>query len=129
VIAGDAFGLSARIDTRVPILMVHFTVQPGANVSEVLPAGSNGFVYVFRGSAKVGSNRLAATEGQVAVFAPGEGGAYFESHGREPLEALLLAGTPLNEPIARYGPFVMNTKAEIQQAFEDYRNGKLGTIE
>lgn len=128
VIAGQALGVSAQIDTRVPIVMVHFTVAPGAQVAEALPAGSNGLVYLIRGSAKVGANGASVKEGQIAVFDSQDGGAYLEGTGEEPAEVLLLAGVPLNEPVARYGPFVMNTKAELQDAFEDYRAGKMGVI-
>jgi len=89
-------------------------------------------VYVLVGRGSVGAERRPIREGQLALFGPGDA---VELHGdatqdsRSPtLEALLIGGKPIHEPIAWYGPFVMNTKAEIVQAIEDYQAGRMGSI-
>jgi len=128
VIAGASMGQSARIDTRVPIQMLHFTIAPGGSVEQAVPAEQSGLVYVFKGEANVGSSHQVR-EGQAALLGDGDSIALSVSAtADQPAEILLLSGKPLNEPVARYGPFVMNTKAEIQQAFVDYQSGRFGVI-
>ncbi len=85
-------------------------------------------VYAFEGELVLGDDGAERTlrDGECAVLGDGEGVRL--RGGAVPGRALLLAGTPHREPIARYGPFVMNTQAELQQAFDDYRSGKLGAI-
>ncbi len=83
---------------------------------------------MFRGSGLIGANRVGVDRGQMAVFEPGAGRLTLVG-GSQGLEAMVGSSTPLNEPVARYGPFVMNTREEIIQAFEDYHSGKMGTIE
>ena len=127
VIAGEALGVSARIDTRVPIQMLHYTLKPGASVTQRVPSEQNGLVYVFKGNARVGDRELR--EGQAALLSPGEQvelGSSKES--AEAAELLLLSGKPIKEPVARYGPFVMNTREEIEQAFRDFESGRFGVI-
>jgi redox-sensitive bicupin YhaK (pirin superfamily) len=129
VIAGEALGVRAVIDTHTPIVMQDWTLDAGADVTVELAAGENALVYAFEGSARVGDAGSALEDGQMAVLGPGErvrlrGPEAAGAHGR----VLLLAGTPLGEPVARYGPFVMNTKQEIVQAFHDYESGKMGEI-
>jgi len=129
VIAGESLGETARIDTRVPIQMLHFTIQPGGEVSQSVPAEQSGLVYVFKGNANIGSDRRQVAEGQAALLESGDSvsiGVSAEQSG--PAEILLLSGKPLNEPVARYGPFVMNTREEIEQAFRDYQEGRFGLI-
>jgi redox-sensitive bicupin YhaK (pirin superfamily) len=124
VIAGDAFGVKGAVETHIPIQYLHFTLKPGAKITHTVPAQLNAMVYVLKGSALVAGKtvnlyHLAALAGD---------GDEVELAATEETELLLLAAEPINEPVARYGPFVMNTKAEIQQAFEDYRTGKMGTL-
>ena len=130
VIAGEALGAKAVIDTRTPIVLLHYTLAPGARVIQPAPSSYTVFAYVFGGSGNFGSNERAATAHQMALFAndgeaisikslPDSGGD---------LEVLLIGGMPLREPVARYGPFVMNTNQEISQAIEDYQNGNMGQI-
>ncbi|HEX2910443.1 MAG TPA: pirin family protein [Chloroflexia bacterium] len=128
VIAGEALGTKAVIDTRTPIIFLHYTLQPGAHVTQPVPAEYNAFVYIIDGTAQSGDTR--AGDGQMVLFAPDGQEVSFSNpaDATEPLSVLLLAGVPLNEPVARYGPFVMNTEAEIYQAFRDYQNGKMGSI-
>lgn len=106
------------------------TLQPGASFVQPVPTNFDGFAYVWRGSGflgPVGASRKAVL-GDVAVFGAGDSFRVTAAD-NETLHVLLLGGEPIREPIARYGPFVMNTQAEIQQAFHDYQSGKLGSIE
>jgi len=130
VIAGEALGARAVIDTRTPILYQHFTVQAGARIVQPVPADYNAFAYVFRGAAQVGAQGRPVVRGQMALFERDgdQVGLASPADAREPLELLLIGGRPLGEPVARYGPFVMNTQAEILQAIADYRNGQMGSI-
>jgi redox-sensitive bicupin YhaK (pirin superfamily) len=131
VIAGEALGVNAVIKTRTPIMYVHFTLQPKSEIEQQVPAEYNAFVYVVNGQGLFGSNRNTATaaRGQVVVFSnTGDSVSIRNESDDSPLDVLLIAGVPLNEPIARYGPFVMNEPYEIEQAIEDYRNGSMGRI-
>lgn len=129
VIAGESVGATAVIDTNTPIVFLDVRLEPGDSLEQPLPKSFNAFVYVHSGSIEIATGRKLK-EGQVAVLdskgdfirlaVPAEA----TSGGK----ALLLAGEPINEPISRYGPFVMNTQAEIEEAFRDYRDGRLGII-
>lgn len=129
VIAGAALGSSARIDTRVPIQMLHFTIAAGGAVTQSVPAEQSGLLYVFKGAARIGNDRREVSEGQAALLGAGDSVAIsVDDSATEAAEILLLSGKPLNEPVARYGPFVMNTREEIEQAFRDYQSGRFGVI-
>jgi hypothetical protein len=123
VIAGEALGVSARIETRTPMMYQHWSLEAGARVLQPVEASFNGFVYVFRGSARVGDREVK--DGQLALLSDG---GPVELSSSEGAELLLLAGQPLREPIARYGPFVMNTQQELVDAFRDFEAGRLGVI-
>ena len=131
VVAGESLGAKAVIDTVIPIAYLHFTLQPGGAVDQTLPAGTNAFAYVVQGRGYFGAERVAAMRGQALLFQLEGEGVHIEApaSAEEPLSLLLLAGQPLREPVARYGPFVMNTREEIQQAVEDYRHGRMGVID
>jgi redox-sensitive bicupin YhaK (pirin superfamily) len=132
VIAGDVAGQHGPGVTHTPMAMVHATLTPGATLELPWPAAFNALVYVLAGSGSVGEGRAPVQTGQLAVLGGGDfitlaAGEHQES--RAPaLEALVLGGEPIREPVAAYGPFVMNRRDELLQAFEDYRAGKLGTI-
>ena len=129
VIAGEALGARAVIDTRTPIVYQDWTLQPGALLEQPLAAGHNAFAYVFEGRADVGSEARALQDGELALLGPGDGVRLAVPSGAAGgARLLLLAGQPLREPVARYGPFVMNSEAEIKQAVADYRAGRLGEI-
>jgi redox-sensitive bicupin YhaK (pirin superfamily) len=134
VIAGEALGSRAVIDTRIPIFYLHFTLQPGAKLIQSIPNEYNTFAYVINGEGLFGpaEKQKVAKTGQMVTFdKAGERVAISASasnNTKSPLNLLVIGGIPLNEPVARYGPFVMNTKEEILQAIEDYRNGKMGNI-
>lgn len=125
VIAGEALGVKAAIETRTPIIYQHWSLQPGARVEQALPADFNGFVYVFEGEALVGAGDRVVKDGMMAMLGPGDTlalGANMRT------EFLLLAGVPLKEPMVRWGPFVMNEFHELQQAAEDFQAGRMGAI-
>jgi redox-sensitive bicupin YhaK (pirin superfamily) len=130
VIAGEALGARAVIETVTPIMYLHFTLQPGGRVSQPVPRGYNAFAYVVDGEGLFGAEVERAGDGQMVMFAAD--GDYVmivnSANAGAPLDFLLIAGVPLNEPVARYGPFVMNTEGEIRQAIEDYRQGRMGAI-
>jgi len=129
VIAGTVLGVTGAIQTRTPILYQDWTLEPGARVEVSIPEDHFGFVYVFQGEARVGNEGTLVADGSCGVL--GAGGALELEVGPSaagPARLLLCAGVPLREPVARHGPFVMNTAEEIQQAIADYRDGKLGEI-
>jgi len=130
VVAGEALGQKAVIETHTPIMYLHYAVKPGGVVTQPVPSEYNAFAYIVEGSGLFGEDREEAVDGQMVLFAPDGHAVRLENRpeANGSLEVLLIAGVPLNEPIARYGPFVMNTEAEIHQAFEDYRQGRMGAI-
>ena len=132
VIAGDIAGFRGPGSTHTPIVMVHATVTPGAEMVLPWPAEFNSLVYVLAGRGTVGPGRDRLMMGQLAVLGAGQAitvGAEPVQDGRTAsLEVLLLGGRPIREPVAWAGPFVMNTEAEVRQAFEDFQAGRLGQI-
>ena len=129
VIAGESLGKKAVIDTRIPITYLHVFLEPGGRLEQTLPPGSQSFVYVVKGEGAFGKEQTRATEHQMVIFEHRDGQVGANApEGGGGCEFLLIAGTPLHEPVARYGPFVMNTEAEIHEAIDDYRNGRMGMI-
>ena len=132
VIAGDLDGHGGPGDTYTPITYAHATIAPGARLDLPWNPEFNALVYVLAGEGTVGVDRRPVRTGQLAVFGPGGGLRIEAAAGQESrspeLEVLVLGGRPIGEPVAWYGPFVMNTRDELMQAFEDYQAGKLGTI-
>lgn len=127
VIAGEALGVRAVIDTHTPIVFHDWTLAPGAAVDQPLRADHEGLVYVFGGAAMVGDT--AVGDGQMARLGAGDVVRLaVAADAKGPARLLLLAGVPLREPVARYGPFVMNTAEEIHAAFLDYERGRMGSI-
>ena len=130
VIAGQALGKSAVIETRTPIYYLHYTIQPGGAVTQEIPRGYNALVYLISGELKVGKEQNGVHEGQMARLDDGDTlRLAVANNAVAQADFLLLAGQPLNEPVARYGPFVMNTREQIEQAFRDYQSGRMGSIE
>jgi len=131
VVAGEAMGARAVIETHTPIVYFHVTLQPGGTLVQPLPVTFNAFVYAFRGAPVVGgAEGQALAAGQLAILdtrGPTVTMSLPEGAG-EPAELLLIGGEPLQEPVARYGPFVMNTRAEVIQAVEDFQAGRFGHI-
>jgi redox-sensitive bicupin YhaK (pirin superfamily) len=126
LIAGDLAGHDGPGSTHTPIVMVHATVQPGARLELPWNPAFNALAFGLEGSGSVGAERAVFGQGRLAVF--GEGESIVLTAGDETLEVLLLGGEPLREPVAAQGPFVMNTRDELVQAFQDFQSGKLGTI-
>jgi quercetin 2,3-dioxygenase len=132
VIAGPVAGQAGPGITYTPISLVHATVSPGARLVLPWPAEFNALVYVLAGHGTVGPDARPVHTGQLAVHGAGDAivvGADRDQESRSPnLDVLVLGGRPIGEPVAAYGPFVMNTKDELAQAFEDFHAGRLGTI-
>jgi len=132
IIAGDVAGTRGPGSTHTPISLVHATVQPGAELVLPWPAEFNALVYVLSGNGSVGSDQRPIHTGQLAVHGGGDAvvlRADAMQEARHPgLDVLVLGGKPIREPVAVHGPFVMNTRQELLQAFEDYEAGRLGTV-
>lgn len=123
VIAGELLGERGPAETRTPLVAAHVVLE--GDVRFEVPAEYNAMLYVLTGGVAAGEHRLR--EGEMCVFAPG--GTALEFAATEPgSQVLLLAGEPLNEPVVAVGPFVMNTRLEIMQAFDDYSSGVMGTL-
>ena len=127
VIAGSFGGHAGPGITHTPISLVHATVSAGARVRLPWRADFNALAYVLAGSGFVGAEQRPVRMGQLAAFGPGDA-ITFAADPKHDLDVLLLGGQPIREPVAAYGPFVMNTREELVQAFEDYQAGRLGTI-
>ena len=128
VIAGEALGQGAVIETRTPIFYLDCELAPGASLEQPAPPEYNVFAYVVGGEGTFGSNRRSVRAHEMVQFAADGDAVRIEAEPGSPLRVLLIGGVPLNEPVARYGPFVMNTRSELVQAFEDYQAGRLGEI-
>lgn len=130
VLAGTVAGHIGPGRSQSPITIVHSTLAPGARLDLPWRHDFNALVYALSGSGSVGGTRLAG--GQLAVLGDGDHVTLEAAPGQAlatpTLEVLVLGGTPLREPVFKYGPFVMNTKAEIIEAIEDYQAGRLGVI-
>lgn len=132
VIAGDVGGYEGPGITHTPIALLHATVSPGAQLRLPWRADFNALVWAFSGAGTVGADQRPLQGGQLAVLGAGDvvtvtAGETQDSH-TPALEVLVLGGLPIREPVAAYGPFVMNTRAELQQAFDDFNAGRLGRV-
>jgi quercetin 2,3-dioxygenase len=132
VIAGSVAGHDGPGVTHTPIALLHATIEPGAQLRLPWRPDFNALAYVLAGSGTAGPGQRPVQTGQLAVFGPGDVltfGAERRMDGpSEKLDVLVLGGRPIREPVAAYGPFVMNNRAELVQAFEDFQAGRLGSI-
>jgi len=132
VIAGEVGGYEGPGVTHTPITIVHATLSPGAQLRLPWRTDFNALAYVLAGSGTVGHDRRPIRMGQLAAFGPGEvitvAAGNRQDGPSSQLDILLLGGQPIREPVAAYGPFVMNTREELVQAFEDFQAGRLGSI-
>jgi quercetin 2,3-dioxygenase len=133
VIAGELAGHRGPGVTTTPITYLHATVAPGAQLVLPWPGDFTAMIYVLAGRGFVGGDKRPLDEGQLAVLGS-EGAVAAWAADNQPTaatmgwEILVLGGQPIRESVARYGPFVMNTDQEIQQAVADFRAGRMGTI-
>ena len=132
VIAGDVDGHAGPGSTHTPITLVHASISPGASVTLPWNRDFNALVFSLGGNGSVGPNQQPLREGQLAVFGQGDTLTVAADSNQDArhknLEVFILGGQPIREPVAMYGPFVMNTKQELMDAFDDFQAGKLGTI-
>jgi quercetin 2,3-dioxygenase len=129
VIAGHSHGVAGAVQRpRTEPLYLDIHLAPGATLAQPLPPGHHGLVYVYRGGLSVGrgDDAIAVPLQRMAVLAQDEhADGVVLTAGTEPTRALLIAGAPLKEPIAQHGPFVMNSRAELMTAVEDFQAGRL----
>jgi len=131
VISGESLGVQAIIHTKTPIIYLDISLEAGGRLEQPLPIDFQGLCYVLEGSALFGANRVKASATDAAIFVStsqiDHNFITIEAN-QQRCKVMLIAGLPLNEPIARHGPFVMNTQKEIEQCFIDYQRGKMGSI-
>jgi hypothetical protein len=132
LIAGDLAGHAGPGDTHTPITYAHATISPGAQLSVPWNPEFNAMAYVLLGQGYAGTGARPVSAHELVVFGTGDSitlrAADRQDGPQDALEVLLLGGLPIREPIAHYGPFVMNTKDEILQAVDDYQSGRMGVI-
>ena len=132
LIAGDVAGHAGPGITHTPITLLHATLSPGAQLRLPWRRDFNALGYALSGTGSAGAGHRPLRSGQLAVFGPGDVLTVTADQRRDGpsagLDILLLGGQPIREPVAAYGPFVMNTREELVQAFEDYQAGRLGSI-
>ncbi|MCT2589038.1 pirin family protein [Streptomyces sp. N2-109] len=132
LIAGDLDGHQGPGVTHTPMTMVHASLSPGAEITLPWRKDYNALAYVLSGRGTAGTDRRPAVLGQTAVFGTGDtltlrADVSQDAH-TQGLDVMLLGGRPIREPMAHHGPFVMNSHAELAQAFEDFQAGRLGRI-
>jgi redox-sensitive bicupin YhaK (pirin superfamily) len=132
VIAGDVAGHSGPGSTYTPMALLHTTLTPGSQLSLPWRPEFNALGYVLAGDGYAGAERRPVRTGQLVVFGTGDTVTFEAATGQESrhpsFDVLVLGGRPIRESVAWGGPFVMNTKQEVLQAFEDFQQGRLGTI-
>ena len=132
VIAGEIAGHGGPGSTHTPINLAHVTLQPGARLDLPWQSDYNALVYVLAGHGTAGVERRPVHLGQLAVHGTGDAIRVEAAPGQDSnvlaMELFIMGGRPIREPVAHYGPFVMNTREELAQAFEDFQKGRLGVI-
>ena len=119
-------GVKSPVYTRTPTMFLDFTLTPGAQMHQPVPESWNSFVYVLEGEGVFGSiDSSPISAHHAVVLSPGDGLSIW-NHGPKPLRFVLIGGQPINESVVQYGPFVMNTQAEIEKTLQDYHYCKNG---
>lgn len=128
VIAGESMGTKSPVYTRTPTMYLDFTMNRGSQFFQAIPNDWTAFVYVLSGTAKFGplEKQHLGEPHCTLVLSPDGDGIEIVNDGKEDCHFVLIAGQPLNEPVAQQGPFVMNTQEEVEEAFRDYSSGKNG---
>jgi redox-sensitive bicupin YhaK (pirin superfamily) len=127
VIAGQSRGVTGAMQReRTEPLYLDVHLEPGSSFEQALPPGHNAFGYVYRSALAIGERRVDAQRMAVLANTPDSDGVVLRALDA-PTKALLIAGAPLREPIAQYGPFVMNTREQLMQAVHDFQSGRLAT--
>ncbi|XP_059285373.1 pirin-like protein [Lycium ferocissimum] len=125
VLAGESMSVKSQVFTRTPTMYLDFTMKPGSEHHQPIPESWNAFVYIVEGEGAFGSPDSTTPAHHCLVLGPGEGLSVWNKSSK-PLRFVLIGGQPINEPVVQYGPFVMNTKTEIMQAYQDYQLGRNG---
>jgi quercetin 2,3-dioxygenase len=125
VLAGASHGVTGPFETRTPVLVAHGRLAAGTSAEFTAPVGHNAMVYVMRGEVTVAGEALP--DGHLAVLAQ-DGDRFAVEAPDTAAEVLILTGEPIGEPVARSGPFVMNTVAELREAERDFRRGAMGRM-
>ncbi|KAK4356777.1 hypothetical protein RND71_022387 [Anisodus tanguticus] len=125
ILAGESMGVKSHVFTRTPTMYLDFTLKPGSEHHQPIPESWNSFIYIVEGEGAFGSSDSTTPAHHCLVLGPGEGLSVWNKSSK-PLKFVLIGGQPINEPVVQYGPFVMNTKTEIMQAYQDYQLGKNG---
>ncbi|XP_047264806.1 pirin-like protein isoform X2 [Capsicum annuum] len=126
ILAGESMGVKSQIFTRTPTMYLDFTLKSASEHHQPIPESWNAFVYIVEGEGAFGSPDSTPTPAHhCLVLGSGEGLSVWNKSSK-PLRFVLIGGQPINEPVVQYGPFVMNTKTEVMQAYQDYQLGKNG---
>ncbi|WP_098494528.1 pirin family protein [Collimonas sp. PA-H2] len=126
VIAGEAFGTAGAVQRpHTEPLYLDVQLEAGQQLDLPIPAGHNAFLYVYEGGLRIGTDSRSAPAGRMAILSnvADAAGVSLQADGNS--RFLLIAGRPLNEPIAQWGPFVMNTREQVEQAIQDFRDGRM----
>jgi len=126
VIAGESMGTKGIIETRIPIQYLHVTTAPGAEFTQCIPRNENALAFVIEGEGHFGGT--PAGESQVVLFDRAGDAVRILNNGANLLSFLLITGQPLGEPVARHGPFVMNSRQEVLETVEAFRTGEMGVL-
>jgi redox-sensitive bicupin YhaK (pirin superfamily) len=126
IIAGEALGVQAKITPKTPIHYIHYTLQPNAEIHHPIGREWNAFVFTIKGDGYLAGDQETLYKDSHTITFDREGDVISIKAGDKGFDFVLVAGKPIGEPIVQYGPFVMNSVAEIQTAFTDYKNGTNG---
>ena len=126
IIAGESMGIKSPVYTRTPTIYLDFKLDSGASFTQNVPKDWNAFIYVISGNGVFGSNSVRSPAHHTLLLSPSEEFVTFKNDDNYQLHFVLIAGEPIKESVVQHGPFVMNTREEIEQTFRDYYEGKNG---